>query len=205
LAQELHDGPVQDLLALDFRLVSLEETLSDGRGLDDLEQIRRTVQDVTRILRVICGELRPPTLTPFGLAVAIQSHAKRIQEEHADLEIGLHLTPDGHALPEQMRLALFRIYQQALDNVLQHAGASHVLVRFAMDEQHIVLEVRDNGNGFDVPGRWINLARRGHLGVVGARERAEAIGGRLKVESAPGEGTVIRVTAPRPDFPGTED
>jgi signal transduction histidine kinase len=137
--------------------------------------------------------------------VAIQSHARRIHEKHPDLEIGLHLTPDGHALPEQMRLALFRIYQHALDNVLKHADASHVLVRFAIDESQVVLEVRDNGQGFDVPRRWINLARRGHLGVVGARERAEAIGGCLKVESAPGEGTVVRVMAPRPNDRETKD
>ena len=199
LAQELHDGPVQDLLALDFRVVGLEETLPDGNGVGELDQIRATVQDVTRTLRVICGELRPPTLTPFGLSVAMQSHARRVQEEHPELEIGLHLMSDGPALPERMRLALFRIYQQALDNVLRHAGASYVLVRFAMDESQVVLEVRDNGHGFDVPRRWINLARRGHLGVVGASERAEAIGGRLKVESTPGQGTVIWVIAPRPN------
>jgi signal transduction histidine kinase len=199
LAQELHDGPVQDLLALDFRVVGLEEVLPDGNGLEELERIRATVQDVTRTLRVICGELRPPTLTPFGLSVAMRSHARRVQEEHPELEIGLHLMPDGLALPEQMRLALFRIYQQALDNVLRHADASYVLVRFAMDESQVVLEVRDNGRGFDVPSRWINMARHGHLGVVGASERAEAIGGRLRVESTPGNGTVMWVTAPRPN------
>jgi signal transduction histidine kinase len=68
-----------------------------------------------------------------------------------------------------------------------------------MDESQVVLEVRDNGRGFDVPSRWINMARHGHLGVVGASERAEAIGGRLRVESTPGKGTVMWVTAPRPN------
>lgn len=204
LAQELHDGPVQELLAMDFRLITLQETLPDEYRLDELKQIRETAQDVARTLRIMCGELRPPTLTPFGLTVAIESHANGIQEEHPELEIGLHLTPDGHALPEQMRLALFRIYQQALDNVLQHADASHVLVRFALDESQVVLEVRDNGHGFEVPKRWIDLARRGHLGVVGACERAEAIGGRLQVESVPGEGTVVRAIAPCPIPPETE-
>jgi PAS domain S-box-containing protein len=198
LAQELHDGPVQDLVALDFRLVNLEETGPNGDGPNDLERIRATVQQVNRTLRVMCGELRPPTLTPFGLSVAIRSHATRLQQEHPELEIGLHLAPDGHALPERMRLALFRIYQQAMDNVLQHAGASHVLVRFAMDEAQVVLEVRDNGRGFEVPERWISLARAGHLGVAGISERADSIDGTLSVESQPGQGTLVRVIAPRP-------
>jgi PAS domain S-box-containing protein len=205
LAQELHDGPVQDLLALDFRLVSLEEAAANGDGPDDLGRIRATVQEVNRTLRVMCGELRPPTLTPFGLTVAIRSHATSLQAEHPELEVGLHLMPDKHALPERMRLALFRIYQHAMDNVLQHAGASHVLVRFAMDERQVVLEVRDNGCGFEVPDRWINLARAGHLGVAGIRERAEAIGGTLTIESHPGEGTTVRVMAPRPHGRETED
>jgi PAS domain S-box-containing protein len=198
MAQELHDGPVQDLVALDFRLVNLEETAANGNGSSDLQRIRATVQQVNRTLRVMCGELRPPTLTPFGLTVAIRSHATRLQQEHPELEIGLHLTPDGDALPERMRLALFRIYQHAMDNVLQHAGASHVLVRFSMDATQVVLEVRDNGRGFEVPDRWISLARAGHLGVAGIRERADSIDGTLSVESQPGQGTVVRVMAPRP-------
>lgn len=198
LARELHDGPVQDLHALDLRLSSGEESFDSQAG-PAVAEVQDTVEDVARTLRVICGELRPPALAPFGLSVAVRSHAETFMQEHPELEIGLDLTSDGQALPEEMRLALFRVYQQALDNVVQHAEASHVLVRFQMDDEQVRLAIEDDGRGFEVPHRWIYLARRGHLGLLGAVERAEAIGGRLDVESAPGQGTVVRVIAPRPE------
>jgi two-component system sensor histidine kinase DegS len=70
-------------------------------------------------------------------------------------------------------------------------------VRFVLDQTQACLEVEDNGRGFDVPKRWITLARQGHMGLVGAQERAEAAGGKLLVESRPSKGTLIRVTVPR--------
>lgn len=196
LAQELHDGPIQDLHALDFRLVSLQSHVS-GDGPETLADAHATVQKVTETLRMICGELRPPTLVPFGLAVAIRSHAEQFEEQHPELEVGLDLTEDGQRLPERVRLALYRIYQQAMANTAQHAEAKNVLVRFVLDDERVVLEVRDDGCGFEVPKRWITLARQDHLGLVGAVERAEAIDGRLEIVSEPGAGTTLRVVAPR--------
>ena len=105
---------------------------------------------------------------------------------------------DGTTLPENVRLALFRIYQAALTNVVRHAQADKVVVRLHLDAEQVMLEVEDNGRGFDLPQRWIELARQGHLGLVGMVERAEAVGGQLTVQSEPGRGTVIRVTVPRP-------
>jgi signal transduction histidine kinase len=100
---------------------------------------------------------------------------------------------DGQSLPERQRLALFRIYQQALANVVRHSAATQVDVRFTHTPEETVLEVQDNGVGFQAPERWITLAREGHLGLVGASERAEAIGGKLEVITSPGEGALIRV------------
>jgi signal transduction histidine kinase len=191
---------------MDFRLKSLEQQLHTGDGADDLVAVNDTVHKVMRTLRVICGELRPPTLVPFGLAVAVRSHAEEFEAHHPDLEVGLSLASDGHALPERVRLALYRIYQQAMDNVAQHAGAAHILVRLALDDERVVLEVRDDGRGFEVPQRWITLARQGHLGLVGAAERAEAVGGHLEVQSEPGAGTTLRVAVPRRiDLEGVPD
>jgi signal transduction histidine kinase len=81
--------------------------------------------------------------------------------------------------------------------VVRHAEAANVTVRFQWDEDQIVLEVEDDGRGFEVPRRWIGLAREGHLGLVGAAERAELIGGHFQVFSTPGKGTRVRVRAPR--------
>jgi two-component system, chemotaxis family, CheB/CheR fusion protein len=137
-----------------------------------------------------------PTLAPFGLEKAIKSHIDQFQQSHPELEVKLALMPDGQTLPEQMRLALFRICQAALANVVRHAAARHVFIRFRLDTEQVVLEVQDDGLGFELPARWIEIAREGHLGLIGMVERAESIGGQLKVISAPGQGTLIQAVVP---------
>jgi PAS domain S-box-containing protein len=204
LAQELHDGPIQDLYGLSYNLKAFADRLQDGLDAEPLKEMQNGLQRVVHTLRMMSGELRPPTLAPFGLEKAIRSHAQEFQEAHAGLAIRLNLMSDGQRLPENMRLALFRIYQVALTNVLRHAAASQVDVNLAYDEAQVSLEIRDNGQGFVVPVRWIQLARKGHLGLVGAVERAEAIGGQLEIESAPGQGACVRVRVPL-DTPKAKD
>jgi len=200
LAQELHDGPMQDLYGLSFHLKAYESGLPDVVDKSEMDEMQGNLQQVVRTLRTICGELRPPSLAPFGLEKAIRSHADTFQEANPELKIGLDLMPDGQLLSEQVRLALFRIYQQALTNVVRHSNAQQVMIRFTIDDREAVLEVRDDGKGFELPSRWIDLARQGHLGLVGAQERAESIGGKLTIETKPGEGTVIRINLPRSQF-----
>lgn len=197
LAQELHDGPLQDLHSMSFRLGELEAVLPNEASLGQMAASQATLQQVIQTLRSICGELRPPALAPFGLEKAIRSHAERFQKAYPELKIWLDLMPDGQTLPEQIRLTLFRIYQQALNNVKRHAGASQVMIRFRLEPEQVILEIEDNGCGFKMPMRRVELARQGHLGLVGAAERAEAMGGYLKIISAPGEGTLIQAIIPR--------
>jgi PAS domain S-box-containing protein len=196
LAQELHDGPLQVLIGATYQLGELGDVLPDEQSLGQMVAAQASLQRVIRMLRTAAGQLRPPALAPFGLARAIRSHAEEFRQEHPELDIQLDLTSDNQTLPEQMRLALFRIYQQALQNVVRHARAGRVQIRFELNMGLVILEIQDDGRGFIVPGRWIELARQGHLGLVGMSERAEAIGGRLELRSAPGEGTLIRVVAP---------
>jgi signal transduction histidine kinase len=114
-----------------------------------------------------------------------------------DLEINLQLDSDRQTLPEPVRMALFRIYQTAITNVIRHAQANQAFVRLHLNQKQVRLEIQDNGCGFKVPNSWIELARQKHLGLVGAAERAEAAGGKLQVESAPSRGTLVRVIVPR--------
>ncbi|MEJ2706955.1 MAG: PAS domain S-box protein [Anaerolineales bacterium] len=198
LAQELHDGPLQDLQVINFQLSTLEmdSHLEDG-DQDTLEQTKESLHEVSTALRAICGELRPPALVPFGLEKAIRSYLDQIHERIPDLQIEADLMQDEQSLPERVRLALFRIFQHTVLNVTNHAEAEHMWVKFALDDEQIELEIRDDGCGFQVPDRWIELVRQGHFGLVGALERAEAIGGKMQINSKPGTGTRIRVTVPR--------
>jgi signal transduction histidine kinase/FixJ family two-component response regulator len=196
LAQELHDGCMQDLYSLNYLVESLKNELKDQERHELVEAFKEKLIEVIEGLRSTAVDLRPPTLTPFGLEKSIRSHAERFLQAQPDMEVELDLMPDGQLIPERIRLALFRIYQMALTNVVRHANATYVCVRLKVDPKVVSLEVEDNGGGFTVPRRWIELARKGHLGIVGAKERAEAVGGKLNIISSPGEGTLIQVDVP---------
>lgn len=197
LAQEIHDGPLQNLHSVSYKLNEIWNALPDEASQSQTLTAQVSLQRTIKALRVLCGELRPPTLAPFGVEKAIRSHAEQFQQAHPELTLHLELMADGQKLSEQVRMAIFRIHQQALDNIAKHAGECRVFIRFMLDDEQIRLEVEDNGNGFTVPKRRVKLARAGHLGLVGAAERAEAMGGHLAVISKPGQGTILRAVIPR--------
>jgi NarL family two-component system sensor histidine kinase LiaS len=110
--------------------------------------------------------------------------------------VHLELQPDGLLLKQNLRMALFRIYQQSLSNVLRHARAKRVLVRFQYDAEKAYLEIQDDGKGFEVPESWVDLVRQGHMGLAGSAERAGAIGGNYRIVSSPGIGSTVQVAVP---------
>ena len=197
LAQELHDNPMQVLYSANYRLEELR-TKTDPETSEALREVKDTIQDVLQDLRATAKELRPPTLSTFGLENAIRSHAYDIQEKHPNLEIILSLAHDQQSLPDNVRLALFRVLQQALANVVRHAEATEVRIHFSFDAEETHLEITDNGKGFNVPANWIEFVREEHYGLAGAAERVNALGGVFKVESKPGS-TAVRVTIPWSD------
>ncbi|MGZ9234035.1 MAG: PAS domain S-box protein [Anaerolineales bacterium] len=195
LAQELHDSPMQSLYSAIYRIEELRGA-ADPNLKEALGDVKQHIQNVLQDLRATAKELRPPTIFNFGLENAIRSHANDIVEKHPNLNIHLSLAHDRQILPEKVRLALFRIFQQSLANVIRHAKATEVHVRFSFDAEESNLEITDNGNGFDVPTNWIEFVRQGHYGLAGAAERANTLGGTFKVQSKPGNSTTIRVTIP---------
>jgi PAS domain S-box-containing protein len=198
LAQELHDNPMQSLYSAIYRLEELRSA-ADNNLKEALGDVKQHIQNVLQDLRATAKELRPPTIFNFGLENAIRSHANDILEKHPNLNIYLSLAHDRQILPEKVRLALFRIFQQSIANVIRHSKATEVHVRFSFDAEEAHLEIRDNGKGFDVPPNWIDFVRQGHYGLAGAAERATTLGGIFRVHSKPGNSTTIRVTIPWKD------
>jgi PAS domain S-box-containing protein len=198
LAQELHDSPMQSLYGAIYRIEELRGT-ANPELKEALAEVKQQVQAVLQDLRATAKELRPPTIFNFGLENAIRSHANDVAEKHSNLSIRLSLAHDRQVLPEKVRLALFRIFQQSLANVIRHAKATEVHVRFSFDAEEAHLEIVDNGKGFDVPANWIDFVRQGHYGLAGAAERANALGGVFKVQSKPGNSTTIQVIIPWKD------
>jgi PAS domain S-box-containing protein len=196
MARDLHDGPIQDLYGLAFQLRAIQGSPDPEMDAEDWKAAHVLLNQVISTLRALCGELRPPTLEHFGLEKAIASHAGTVQEGQPDLKIHLDLSPDKKSLPEAVRLALFRIYQQSLADVISHAQANQVWVRLKLDDDQVRLEIQDDGPGFEAPRQWTGLALEGHLGLAGAAERAGLMGGDFQVFSSPGEGTTVRVSLP---------
>ena len=198
LAQDLHDGPLQDLIGARFQVGLLATLLNDKSLQPQIAELQDGLQGVIQAVRELCGQLRPPALAPFGLEKAMRAYAQSFQLHYPHLSIELELTPDRKELPEWVRFALFRIYQYTVDNVARHADATQVWVRLQLNEQQVRLVVADDGQGFELPENWLEFARTERFGLLNVQECADAIGGRLMVQSAPGNGTRVTVQAPLP-------
>lgn len=196
LAQELHDTPIQDLYGMIYQLDDLREAMKDPEGDKIVDECEHTLHRVVNSLRTICRELRPPSLSPFGLEVAIRDHVEKFRDQNMHINVNLDLMPDKQILSDSLRLTLFRIYQQAIQNVARHAQASEIHIRFRWDDKTVVLDVEDNGRGFEVPKHWMELVREEHFGLLGIAERVESIRGKLEIVSAPGAGTLVRAIIP---------
>jgi PAS domain S-box-containing protein len=198
IARDLHDGPIQGLIAITYAVHGLIEDHPDPELTNQLEAIQCDIKDQIDVLRTSAMELRPPMLSKFGLEHTIRSHAAVFQKKYPGISIQVELNQTGSLMPETTGMALFRIYQESLNNIIRHAQNTdtqiHVLLN--KDEHQMRLEIQDNGGGFDLPQNWVDLVREGHLGLVGMRERAEAEGGQLEILSTKGEGTSVIVTVP---------
>ncbi len=197
IARDLHDGPIQDLSGILFNIQFAKETIQNQAVKLEFEQIGLGVQGVIRGLRDVCNNLRPPSLIRFGLSRAILVHTEELCERNPGLEIQRDLFQDADPAPEQTSLALYRIYQEAMNNILRHANASRIHILLAVEEGQILLQISDNGAGFTVPTDLAGQTRTGHFGLAGMQERAEIINANLQITSIPGQGTVVRVTVPK--------
>ena len=195
LARDLHDGPLQDLQSERYKIEELRKQAKPPLR-EELAGLSRHIEKIMEALRSSAKELRPPTLSNFGLEKSIRSYARDFQEKYPQIRLQLVLARDRLTLPEEVRLTLFRVLQQSLANVVRHSEATHVQVTFAFDAEQARLMVRDNGKGFSVPPNWISFVRRGHYGLAGLAERITDQGGVFTVESTPQNPTVIQAVVP---------
>jgi signal transduction histidine kinase len=149
------------------------------------------IDAATDTIQRIAADLRPPLLDELGLRAAIEWQAKDFSQRSGIL-CELRLTPDELELNGDQTTTVFRVLQEALTNVARHAQADWVTVRLEAVERRLILAVYDNGRGIPAD----SLRSSGSLGLVGMRERALAQDGLLEIESAPGEGTTLRLTLP---------
>jgi signal transduction histidine kinase len=193
LALELHDVVSQKLFSLVLTAEAagtlLDRDAAAAREL--LARLQALARQALEELRSLILELRPPDLERDGLCGALRKHVEVLRRLH---ETDIELDADAAAAVDAARAGeILRIAQEALQNALRHAAASRVAVRLAPDDGRVVLEVRDDGAGFDPDDPEL---RATHLGLTSMEERARRLGGHLEIRSAPGRGTEVRLEAP---------
>ncbi|MDO8485847.1 MAG: sensor histidine kinase [Candidatus Limnocylindrales bacterium] len=204
LGQEIHDGPAQALANAIFQVEYIERVLDTDvrQAHTELGLLRELLRRELGDVRAFITQLRPATVDELGLDGAIieaVDHLKAL----AGLTASTDLTAPASALTSSQRTVVLRVAQEALQNVRKHAGAGNITVATRLEDVSWVLEVRDDGRGFDI-GAVAARGRR-NFGLQFMRERAELIGARLDVRSRPEGGTVVRLAVPTGIGTGAEE
>lgn len=193
LAGDIHDGISQRLVTLSYRLDAAARSVDDPRALaEQLDKARELAGLTLQEARAAISGLRPPVLDDLGLAGGLASLARSIPGIDLDVELAETRVPD------HIELALYRIAQECLQNVVKHADASRARLTFAVDHNVARLEIVDDGKGFDTFEHPLGSDEMGGYGLLSMAERAEIVGGRLNIRSRPGAGTAVTATIPLP-------
>ena len=192
IARELHDGLVPVLASLNIRLHTVGKRLDREEHplAGEIRELADQAQASSRDIRRLIHDLRPVALDELGLVPALREHLAHCEREHG---LAFELVVDvGERLPASVETALFRIVQEAVNNVLRHAQAQQVSVTLVRKADHVELRVADDGQGFDAQ---LPLSGR-HVGLWSMRERVEQLGGQFEVRSVPGQGTTLTAVVP---------
>ncbi|MGA2283730.1 MAG: sensor histidine kinase [Candidatus Dormibacteria bacterium] len=192
IARNLHDGVVQDLATIALGLRSRAERGDETDSTAMLHAADATAEAIEE-LRTLLREIAPPDLQEIGLAAALDELAEPLRDQGVEVRIGL--TPAAREVRGTVLAAAYRITQEALRNVTQHASAHHVRVSVRSDESHLELEIADDGVGFSAESRH-RQAEAGHLGLSLIHDLARESGGQLEIHSAPRAGTALRARLP---------
>jgi len=202
IARELHDETTQSLAVLVMGLESALAALRSGGPLPRLDEVKALAVHILDEIHRLILDLRPSVLDDLGLFSAVRWYAERhLQPRGVALRCEVGATPRVR-LPPEVEIAVFRICQEAINNITRHAKADSVLIQLEAEGGQLRIEIEDDGAGFDPGGP--GPSDRPHYGLMGIRERAELLGGRATVESAPGRGTRVEVRVPLPEAGETE-
>jgi signal transduction histidine kinase len=196
IAREAHDETAQVLVALARRLDALISSpeLPSSSFRERLEGLRGLTTEALQSVRRFSQDLRPPVLDDLGFVAAVRGLTRSLEEVGVETELQVSGSP--YRLSPEEELVLFRIAQEALNNARRHADAPRAKVMISFRANNVQMVIEDDGRGFDAPDRLVDLAVSGKLGLIGMHERARILGGTLRIDSQPGEGTKVIVDTP---------
>jgi signal transduction histidine kinase len=198
LARDLHDDTIQSVIALKQRVQLARMALPKDASPAALAELESLAEQTIENLRRTTRALRPIYLEELGLLAALEMLASETAQ-NAGLHVDFHHTGNERRLPADVELALYRMAQEALNNTVRHAQATHASVSIEFKLELVTLRVSDNGIGFEAPKSPAEFVPGSHFGLVGLYERAQLIGARLEIESTPGKGTHLNVYLPASD------
>lgn len=195
IARELHDEAGQALASLRYGLRLLEREVGEGASITErVTELMQRTDAVIDGLHRLAADLRPASLDYLGLEAALRQYTRSVG---AKFGLEVHFKARGFTsdrLPSAVETGLYRVVQEAMTNVVRHAHATRVDVLAQHSDDRVMVMVEDDGVGFD-----LDEVKRDHFGLLGLRERAEALGGTMTLESAPGAGTTVVVEVPSAD------
>jgi signal transduction histidine kinase len=193
MARDLHDDTIQSLIALKQRLQLLELTPQNESPIHAIAELENLTEQAIENLRRLTRALRPIYLEDLGLVPALEMLARETAQS-SKLPVRFQRIGTERRLAPEVELALYRMAQEALSNIIRHAQASEASLTVTFDAQSVTLEVIDNGKGFEVPKSPSEFAPSGHFGLLGLHERSELIGAELEIQSRPGRGSRVSVS-----------
>jgi signal transduction histidine kinase len=190
IARDLHDGALGDLSAV-ILAIDLLNRRPGAAGVQqtDLQTLRGQIREVSGHLRELMNNLRPTLLDDVGLPAALNHLASKTQQR-TNLPIQVHIALDQRLDP-QREIVIYRVTQEALNNIAQHTHATHVALNLTQQKGGWQLEITDNGPGFDPVAARQRAAATGHIGLASLIERVEGVGGHVQFLTAPGHGTTL--------------
>jgi signal transduction histidine kinase len=193
LSRDLHDEIAQQLFSLSLRAAALPDQIERDptEGAAQARAVAAQAERALLDLRQVLIELRPAALAEHGIAEALESRCREWGQAH-NIAVECVVSLGEQPVPQSVEDVAYRVAQEALGNIVRHAGARHVSVALMVGRARLTLSITDDGGGFDPAAS----APAGHLGRVGMRERARAVGGSLDVDSEPGRGTTLRLSVP---------
>jgi signal transduction histidine kinase len=195
MARELHDDTIQALIALKQRVQLAQMALRNVPEANSLNEVAAMTEQTVEDLRRVTRALRPIYLEDLGLVTALEMLARETSQA-ANIPVEFQRQGMEKRLNPNVELALYRIAQEALNNVARHAQASQACLSISFTTPDVTLQVTDDGIGFNVPKNPAEFSPSGHFGLLGLHERTELIGAKLEIESKNGRGSKITVHLP---------
>jgi len=195
LARELHDDTLQSIIALKQRVQLAQKIASDETPEKSLLELEAIAEQTIENLRRTTQALRPAYLEDLGLVTALEMLAREM-ESALDIKVTFQKQGSEKRLAAPVELALYRMAQEALNNVARHAQGTQAELSIHFGDDKIEMQIIDNGIGFEAPNTPADFAPSGHFGLLGMYERADLIGARLIIRSTPGKGTQLTIQLP---------